>query len=155
MKKFLLLPLILAVGFGLLIILNNPGENEKEYVTTPSGLKYKDLNVGDGTEAKRGDTVTVNYTGWLKDGTQFDSSNGNPISFALKEGKGGVITGWVEGIPGMKVGGKRKLIIPPSLGYGENGYPPKIPGNAVLTFEVELKEVHNGTAPSLPLSTDE
>jgi FKBP-type peptidyl-prolyl cis-trans isomerase len=151
MKKFVWLPVIVAVGVGILIVIDstpsgkNKG-NEGEEITTAFGLKYTDLKVGDGKEAKKGDNVVAHYTGWLKDGTKFDSSHdhgaGQPTPFTLKEGPGGVVKGWVEGIPGMKVGGKRKLIIPPELGYGQEGTPGgPIPPDAELTFEVELVDV--------------
>jgi FKBP-type peptidyl-prolyl cis-trans isomerase FkpA len=108
-------------------------------VKTKSGLQYEDLIVGTGSEAKNGKTVSVHYTGWLTDGTKFDSSldRGEPFQITLP---GQVIPGWNEGIPGMKVGGKRKLLIPPALGYGasENG---PIPANSTLVFEVELLQV--------------
>lgn len=106
-------------------------------VTTTSGLKYEDLQVGDGTEAKSGDTVTVNYTGWLADGTKFDSSVDRGQTFDFAIGSGNVIKGWDEGVVGMKVNGIRLLVIPPDLGYGTAGNGP-IPGNATLTFEVQL-----------------
>jgi FKBP-type peptidyl-prolyl cis-trans isomerase len=101
-------------------------------------LKIEDLAVGTGAEAKSGKTVTVNYTGWLTDGTKFDSSldSGTPFSFAL--GQGAVIAGWDQGVAGMKVGGKRRLTIPPALGYGAAGAGGVIPPNATLVFEVEL-----------------
>lgn len=110
-------------------------------VITASGLNYVDLVVGDGAVAEAGKTVVVHYTGWLQDGTQFDSSKDRgPFTFAL--GAGRVIAGWDEGVAGMKVGGKRRLIIPPHLGYGERGAGGgRIPPNATLTFEVELLEV--------------
>jgi FKBP-type peptidyl-prolyl cis-trans isomerase FkpA len=110
-------------------------------ITTPSGLKYEDLKEGDGTAAKSGDMVSVHYTGWLTDGTKFDSSvdAGRPFSFKLGAGK--VIKGWDEGVAGMKVGGKRKLTIPPQLGYGARGFPGAIPPNAELIFDVELLKV--------------
>ena len=109
----------------------------------PSGLKYQDLKVGDGAVAENGMTVSVHYTGWLTDGTKFDSSvdRGQPFSFHL--GAGQVIRGWDEGVRGMRVGGKRKLTIPPDLGYGAAGTPGgPIPPNATLVFDVELKDVH-------------
>ena len=106
--------------------------------TTASGLQYTDDQQGTGTAAKAGDTVEVHYTGTLKDGTKFDSSRdrGRPFSFHL--GAGRVIKGWDEGVAGMKVGGKRTLVIPANLGYGARGVPNLIPPNSELTFEVEL-----------------
>jgi FKBP-type peptidyl-prolyl cis-trans isomerase len=111
---------------------------EENVTTTPSGLKYVDLVDGTGEEAHQGHHVKVHYTGWLKDGRKFDSSvdRGQPFEFAL--GAGRVIKGWDEGVAGMKVGGKRKLIIPPDLGYGARGAGGVIPPNAELTFDVEL-----------------
>lgn len=136
--------IVIAVAFAVYNNLRagNP-ETEQDstsnQVTTASGLIYEDLTTGSGAQAKTGDTVSVHYTGWLEDGTEFDSSvGGSPFEFTL--GSGGVIAGWDEGIVGMQVGGKRRLIIPPDLAYGESGYGP-IPANATLTFEVELLEI--------------
>src|SRR5690349_10867484 len=107
-------------------------------VTTASGLRYVDLVAGTGREAVAGNLVSVHYTGWLTNGTKFDSSvdRGDPFSFPLGGGK--VIRGWDEGVAGMKVGGKRKLTIPPQLGYGARGAGGVIPPNATLVFDVEL-----------------
>ena len=109
--------------------------------TTPSGLQYRDDVVGDGQEAKAGDTVSVHYTGTLQDGRKFDSSRdrGQPFQFPL--GGGRVIQGWDEGVAGMKVGGRRTLVIPPELGYGARAIGP-IPPNSTLVFDVELLGVH-------------
>jgi FKBP-type peptidyl-prolyl cis-trans isomerase len=110
-------------------------------VTLAGGLKYTDLQVGTGTEAVPGKTAVVHYTGTLLDGKKFDSSRdrGQPFPFPL--GGGRVIKGWDEGVKGMKVGGKRVLVIPPEMGYGARGAPPDIPPNATLRFEVELLDV--------------
>ncbi|BDD94708.1 FKBP-type peptidyl-prolyl cis-trans isomerase [Pandoraea sp. XJJ-1] len=110
-------------------------------ITTDSGLQYDDLQVGDGAEATPGQTVTVHYTGWLTDGKKFDSSKDRNDPFAFVLGGGMVIRGWDEGVAGMKVGGKRKLVIPPELGYGARGAGGVIPPNATLVFEVELLDV--------------
>lgn len=116
------------------------GCEEGAVVELDSGLEYEELQCGDGDEVARGDMITVHYTGTLEDGTEFDSSEGgDPIEFALESGS--LIEGWVEGIPGMKEGGRRKLTIPSELGYGEAGYPPDIPPNATLIFEVEIVAV--------------
>ena len=109
--------------------------------TTASGLQIEELVVGSGNAATAGQKVSVHYTGWLTNGTKFDSSKdrGQPFDFPL--GGGRVIRGWDEGVQGMKVGGVRKLTIPPDLGYGARGYPPVIPPNSTLLFEVELLAV--------------
>jgi FKBP-type peptidyl-prolyl cis-trans isomerase len=109
--------------------------------TPPNNLVTKDLVVGAGPTASTGQTVTVNYVGVLYNGgKEFDSSwkSGKPASFQLTQGPGGVITGWVHGIPGMRVGGRRELIVPPNLAYGKAGSPPTIPPNSTLVFVVDL-----------------
>ncbi len=114
---------------------------EADYVTTDSGLKYYDFVVGEGASPETGQSVTVHYTGWLEDGTKFDSSLDRGQAFAFTLGRGQVIAGWDEGIATMKVGGRRQLVIPSELGYGEPGYGSVIPPNTTLIFEVELLAV--------------
>ncbi len=110
-------------------------------ITTPSGLKYTDLVVGTGAQPKAGQTVMVHYTGWLTNGQKFDSSKDRNQPFSFTLGKQQVIAGWDEGLSTMKVGGKRRLTIPPDLGYGARGAGNVIPPNATLIFEVELINV--------------
>jgi peptidylprolyl isomerase len=112
--------------------------DQQKTITTPSGLQYVDLVKGTGATPRAGQIVSVHYTGWLKDGTKFDSSldRGQPFKFPL--GQGRVIKGWDEGVASMQIGGKRKLIIPPGLAYGSQGAGGVIPPNAELTFDVEL-----------------
>lgn len=114
----------------------------------PKDLKVEDLKIGKGKTAKAGDTVVMHYTGWLEDptgsgqaGTKFDSSHDRNQPFEVKIGVGFVIKGWDIGVPGMKIGGKRKLTIPHELGYGKYGVDPVIPGFATLIFEVELLKI--------------
>jgi peptidylprolyl isomerase len=111
---------------------------EAKEIVTPTGLKYLDLKVGEGPEATSGKSVEVHYTGWLENGTKFDSSLDRQEPFTFRLGAGEVIEGWDQGVAGMKVGGKRKLIIPPDLGYGDQGAGGAIPPGATLIFEVEL-----------------
>lgn len=111
-------------------------------VVTASGLKYVDMVLGDGPSPQLGQTISVHYTGTLTNGKKFDSSfdhGGKPYTFKI--GTGVVIKGWDEGLMTMRVGGKRKLIIPPALGYGVRGSPPDIPPNSTLLFDVELVEI--------------
>jgi FKBP-type peptidyl-prolyl cis-trans isomerase len=131
----ILLLLRALVGFALVLMSGCGGDS--------AGLKIEELKEGTGPEAKAGDVVEVHYTGWLKDGKQFDtSSKRGPLAFEIGGGSGPrVIKGWDQGIRGMKAGGKRKLIIPPELAYGQRGMPPDIPPNAELTFEVELVRI--------------
>jgi len=127
-----------AAGSGAEAALN-------QTVELPSGLKYTDTKIGEGATATAGRNVTVHYTGWLSNngakGRKFDSSvdRGDPFTFKL--GGGQVIKGWDEGVAGMKIGGKRTLIIPPDLGYGARGAGGVIPANATLIFDVELLKV--------------
>jgi FKBP-type peptidyl-prolyl cis-trans isomerase len=137
--------LLLAVGGYSLFKSQTPSAPEisdADFITTTSGLQYQDLEVGAGAEAKPGDQVSVHYTGWLEDGTKFDSSLDRNEPFQFQLGAGMVIQGWDEGVSGMKVGGKRKLIIPSDLGYGAAGAGGVIPPNATLIFDVELLAIN-------------
>ncbi|OGO50914.1 MAG: hypothetical protein A2148_02115 [Chloroflexi bacterium RBG_16_68_14] len=161
MRLTLILPLLFALSLGLAACGDDGSSNQYDsskdadstaaatggepdasgQPTAPdSGLQIIDLQVGDGATAEAGRTISVHYTGWLEDGTKFDSSldRGQPFEFVL--GVGDVIEGWDRGVEGMKVGGKRRLVIPPELAYGEAGRG-SIPPNATLTFEVELLDV--------------
>ena len=111
------------------------------FYKTPNGVYYQDVTPGTGLVAAAGQEVTVHYTGWLPNGSEFDSSRkgGQPFAFVIDGGM--VIRGWDEGVKGMKVGGRRKLVIPAALGYGETGMPPDIPPNSTLVFDVELMGV--------------
>jgi FKBP-type peptidyl-prolyl cis-trans isomerase len=129
---------LFARGSGAKADTSAPTKVTGEPTKTADGLQYWDIKVGSGATAQSGQMVKVHYTGWLTNGKKFDSSvdHGQPFSFHL--GAGEVIKGWDEGVAGMKVGGKRQLRIPPELGYGQGGYPPIIPGNSTLIFDVEL-----------------
>src|SRR5947209_8699662 len=138
------------IVFALMIVLATacssassgaPASGGGQEVTTPSGLKYTDEVVGTGKQPQPGQTAIVHYTGWTLDGKKFDSSKDKNQPFQFPLGAGRVIKGWDEGVATMKVGGKRILIVPPELGYGARGFPPVIPANATLKFEVELLDV--------------
>jgi FKBP-type peptidyl-prolyl cis-trans isomerase len=120
---------------------NAPTRVHGDGVKTDSGLQYWEIRVGTGEVAKEGSRVRVHYTGWLTTGKKFDSSVDANRPFDFTIGNGEVIKGWEEGVAGMKVGGKRQLRIPPELAYGADGYPPAIPANATLIFDIQLLAV--------------
>ncbi len=149
-----LIIIVLSVIYFFLQTLSDPaiwkerergGEEQTETQSMKTTVQIETLQTGTGTEAKNGNLVAVHYTGWLTDGTKFDSSvdRGEPFAFVL--GSGQVIRGWDEGVLGMRIGEKRKLTIPPELGYGASGVGP-IPPNATLVFDVELLAVEDGSA---------
>jgi FKBP-type peptidyl-prolyl cis-trans isomerase len=125
-----------AAGFAASL-----GVDTTAMTKTPSGLRYQDITAGQGAEAAADRTVSVHYTGWLPNGEKFDSSRDRNEPFSFSLGAGQVIAGWDEGVAGMKVGGRRKLVIPADLGYGTAGAPPDIPPGATLVFDVELLDV--------------
>lgn len=128
----------LALGGG------EGADDQEGWVELKKGLRYLDLEVGEGEEARSGMMVQMHYTGWLEDGTKFQSSLDSGQPFAFQLGRGQVIQGWEKGVVGMREGGRRKLEIPFPLAYGRRGRPPMIPRNANLVFEVELIAVSRG-----------
>ena len=146
-----------AAAVVLFADLSGDDEVAGPLVTTDSGLQYQDLKVGDGDTPQEGDQVTVHYVGMLEDGTVFDDSRENGAPFGFLLGQAAVIPGWDEGISTMREGGKRKLIIPPELAYGEEGFGDIIPSNATIIFEVELLDIKKGqgaVAPDSPPEVD-
>jgi FKBP-type peptidyl-prolyl cis-trans isomerase FkpA len=117
------------------------GVDTTRMTRAPAGFWYTDVTVGQGAEAVPGRTVTVHYTGWLPSGKKFDSSRDRGEPFAFTLGARQVIAGWDEGVKGMKAGGRRKLVLPPEMAYGEGGAPPDIPPGATLVFDVEVLKV--------------
>jgi peptidylprolyl isomerase len=124
------------------IIAAMPTDANADFVTTPSGLKYRDIKVGSGDSPETGKNVAVHYTGTLTDGTKFDSSRDRGAPFKFRIGTGQVIKGWDEGVGTMKVGGRRELVIPPDLAYGSRAVGGVIPANSTLMFDVELMGVN-------------
>lgn len=136
--KLLVIVLIAAVAAALIFyVVSNRGSLAGNEITTASGMKYVDLKVGDGATPKMGQGVRVNYIGWLANGKEFNNSynDGKPAEFSLGPN---LIPGWNEALQSMKVGGKRRIILPPALAYGAGGKPGAIPPNETLTFEIEL-----------------
>ena len=135
--------LVILGAFAALIYYNTTKDKRAagDLITTASGLQYQELTVGAGQEAKAGDTVSVHYVGYLDDGTKFDSSRDRNEPLEVTIGVGGVIAGWDEGLQGIRVGGTRKLIVPPDLAYGDQAVGDVIPANATLTFEIELLSI--------------
>lgn len=143
----LVIGIVALFGFGYVLFHTNAPKTDEQVVgasqsqsAKEQGLQIKDEKVGTGASVKSGDTVVINYKGTLTNGKQFDSSYDRGVPFTTQIGVGQVIKGWDEGVVGMKVGGKRKLVIPPSLGYGDQAMP-GIPPNSTLIFEVELVEI--------------
>jgi len=132
---------VFALSAVVYVLVRRGNQAAGPEVVTASGLKYVDVVVGDGPSPQIGQTISVNYTGTLTNGKKFDSSFDSGKPYQFKIGTGVVIKGWDEGLMTMRVGGKRKLIIPPNLGYGVRGNPPDIPPNSTLLFDVELLEI--------------
>lgn len=136
-KVLVIIAIVAVAAAAIVYVVANRGSQAGNEITTASGMKYVDLKVGDGATPKMGQGVQVHYIGWLANGTEFNNSHklGKPAEFALGPG---LIAGWNEALQSMKVGGKRRIILPPALGYGATGRPPTIPPNETLTFEIEL-----------------
>ena len=136
---------IIVIGLAAVLVLTAvyllfvSGRSTGAEVTLEDGLKYTDITVGTGASPRLGGSVSVNCVGTLADGKEFNNTNGRPVSFNFNDGE--LIRGWIEGMKTMKVGGKRRLTIPPELAYGAGGKPPTIPPNETLTFEISLVDV--------------
>jgi peptidylprolyl isomerase len=141
MKKLLIVMLVATVWVTAQEKKKAAPKKKVEMITTASGLKYHDAKVGEGAEVKEGDRIEVHYTGTFTNGKTFDSSIPRKKPFEVHVGRGGVIKCWDEGVRGMKVGGKRKLVCPPELAYGSQGYPGAIPPNSTLNFDIELLKI--------------
>lgn len=149
-KKLSIIIIVLVILVGGYSVFSDKQETVTKYTDTnpatqnmatdSAKLQIEDIKVGEGREVTSGDTVVMHYSGTLEDGTKFDSSYDRGTPFETRIGVGQVIEGWDMGVPGIKIGGKRKLVIPPALGYGERGIGP-IPPNATLIFEVELLDI--------------
>lgn len=137
----ILAEVILAISPGDMKLVSTNAQPTPTAAPQTGKLEIKDLIVGTGKAVKPGDTVVMNYRGTLTDGKEFDSSYKRNQPFETTIGTGQVIKGWDQGVPGMKVGGKRRLVIPPDLAYGKQGAPPTIPPDATLIFEVELLQI--------------
>jgi len=142
----LIFTVLAAAGVSALPSLAEPGRVQPQAaaareVVTSSGLRYADLKIGQGEEAVPGKIVEVQYTGWLKDGTHFDTCRERGLPFTFRLGAGDAIKGWDQGLIGMKVGGKRRLVIPPQLGFGKKGVGGVVPPDSVLFYEFELLAV--------------
>ena len=129
---------LLATAAGASQEKNRAANPTGQEVVTPSGLKYTDLEFGQGEEARTGKILEVQYVGWIEKGPKFDSSRDREHPFTFRLGAGDALKGWDEGLVGMKVGGKRRLTIPPELGFGKQGVGSVVPPNAVLVYEFEL-----------------
>ncbi len=138
----LLASLLVATACNDSSAVTGPPQVLGDTITLPSGLKYIDVRVGAGAAAETGHSVSVHYSGWLEDGTRFDTSRqGGRGPFTFQVGTGNVIQGWHQGLPGLRVGGMRRLIVPPGLAYGAQGRPPSIPADATLIFDIELMRI--------------
>ena len=126
---------------AMMALAQTPANQELAWIELKRGLRYADLEVGEGAEARPGRTLQVHYTGWLEDGTLFQASRDSGRAFVFKLGAGQVIAGWEQGVRGMRPGGRRRLLIPPKLAYGRKGAGSLVPPNATLTFEIELLSV--------------